>query len=193
MSDATTTPPHLVLPVLRRNRISFTSTVWALAALTILFQWIPDYIRLGTIPAMASFMNQIGIKGWTGLANIGVTFWLLYLLIQGLWPFLRRKVWEQGNITFQTDRIQIAHWLVYEQLLWSELPRIHFHLGPIPPNNKPPFHRRKGSWLEIPSSNGLFKTEIYVKDELTKRSLLEELERVKTQYNVEVRLEERKR
>jgi hypothetical protein len=39
----------------------------------------------------------------------------------------------------------------------------------------------------------LFKTEIYIKDELTRRSLLEELERVKAHYKVEVRLEERKK
>jgi hypothetical protein len=173
--------------IIKRRRISFTALFTGITGAAIIGYLLPPFLQNGQVGIVEDFIRQVGIGPYTNYVYI-ILFTLLFLaVIPALKTVFQKKVVNDGYIHFDEENLKIVKGRSKFLIPGQELQEINFELKN---KNSKKANLPGGSFMKIPTQNGVFICEIDFHEEAHKRDLDHMIKVLQIQHEVKVGIKE---
>ena len=179
--------------IIKRRKISKSSLFFGLVAAALLGYTGLTYLEYGVVPILEEFIQQLGFYSYMSWIYLGVFALLLSLVIPALYTVFRKKVIKGGQVQFDEANLKIVKGRDKYVIPEAQLNHLDFEIKALPSGKeKKRGQLSGGSWLKIPTKNGIFECEIEIDTPQKQEQLKDMIEFLKIEHDVEVKVKERK-
>ena len=179
--------------IIKRRKISKSSLFFGLVAAALLGYTGLTYLEYGVVPILEEFIRQLGFYSYMSWIYLGVFATLLGFIIPALYTVFRKKVIKGGKVHFDEANLKIVKGRDKYVIPEAQLNQLDFEIKALPSGKE----RKQGqlfggSWLKIPTKNGVFECEIEIDTPQKQEQLKDMIEFLKIEHDVEVKIKEKK-
>jgi hypothetical protein len=173
--------------IIKRKKISFTALFVGITGASIIGYLLPPFLKNGQVGIVEDFIRQVGIAPYTQLVYLILFALLLLAVLPALKTVFQKKVVNDGYIHFDEANLKIVKGRTKFLIPGQELQEVNFELKN---KNSKRANLPGGSFMKIPTQNGIFICEIDFREEAHKRDLDHMIKVLQIQHEVKVGVKE---
>ncbi len=184
---------HFNAKIIKRRKVKKNALFIGLLSAALLGYSGLTFLELGQVPFLEKIAYQIGITQYMSWAYFALFVSLVLLIIPSIYTIFKKKTVLGGYIKFDEEKLEIVKGKEKYIIPEEDLTQINFDLKALPKENKKKKNQLLGgSYMKIPSKNGVFELELNIDSPQQKEKLLEMAEFLKIQHDVKVNIQELK-
>lgn len=184
---------HFNANIIRRRRVKKNALFFGLLSAGLLGYSGLTFLELGKVPFLEKIAFQIGITQYMPWVYLGLFATLILLILPSIYTIFKKKTVLGGYVSFDEEKLEIVKGKEKYIIPEEDLTQVNFDLKPLPSKDKKKKNQLfGGSYMKIPSKNGVFELELNIETPQQKDKLLEMAEFLKIQHDVKVNIQEKK-